>query len=119
MLQQKKKEALKQCYYYIREKLNAVTIHPLLCSEKLLTGADSQFLLDKRKTHDEKARYLVQHLPRKHKRWFESFLSCLQQSTLGTGHDVIHEKLITMYHKFVSAAQNELQEVNNRLLKAL
>ena len=109
-LQQIKKESLKQCHLYIWEKLDIGTLHPLLCSEKLLTSADSHFLLDKGKTHSQKASYLVCHLPRKHKQWFESLLSCLQQSTLGTGHDVIYEKLISTYERLASV-QHKSQKV--------
>ena len=109
-LQQIKKESLKQCHLYIREKLDIDTLHPLLCSEKLLTSADSQFLFDKCKTLNQKASYLVHCLPRKHKQWFESLLSCLQQSTLGTGHDVIYEKLIFTY-KQLASVQNKSQKV--------
>ena len=68
--EQIKKKALKQCRPIVGAKLDAEALHPLLCSEKLLMNADGQFLLNKNKTHNEKAAYLVHPLPRKHKQWF-------------------------------------------------
>ena len=50
-------------------------------------------------SYEEKAKHMVSTLPRKRKGWFQSFLWCLQQSTTGTGHDMIYEALISKHEE--------------------
>ena len=85
-------QVLKECLTVLAKKLDVLAIIPHLNNEQLLTPTDHQFL--KSDAHDgEKAKYLIKILPKKDRGWFDKFLYCLHQSTYGTGHRIIIEKL--------------------------
>ena len=94
--------ALEQCLSVIKAKLDAVTLHPLLCAKQLLTDLNSLFLLNESRPDEEKAHYLVRILPRKQEGWFWSFLDCLQCSTRGTGHDMVYKALVSKHNELTS-----------------
>jgi len=96
------KMALEQCLSVITTKMDAVILHPLLCSKGLLTDINSLFLLNETRPDEEKACYLVAILPKKQEGWFQAFLDCLQCSTRGTGHDMVHKALISKYNELTS-----------------
>jgi len=94
-----KQKALEACQPVLARKLHSNKLQPLLQQQQLLTDVDSQVLLCDSRTHENKAEYLVNTLPRKQKGWFQSLLCCLEQSTIGTGHDLIYEALISKYEE--------------------
>jgi len=107
-------KALEECHLVLARKLHANILQPLLQQQQLLTVSDSQVLLSDSMSYEEKAKYMVSTLPRKRKGWFQSFLWCLQQSTIGTGHDMIYEALISKYEelrKFATVNRNSIKKV--------
>ena len=111
VIQQK---VLEECYPVLVRKLHAYQLQPLLQQQQLLTDADSQVLLSDSRTNEEMAHYLVKKLPSKQMGWFQSLLWCLKQSTIGTGHDMIYEALISKYEelrKFATVNRNSIKKV--------
>jgi len=108
------KEALETCHPILTRKLNVDILQPLLQRKQLLTVYDCQYLQSDSRTHEEKAEYLVKNLPRKQKRWFQSFLWCLKQSTSGTGHDMIYEVLISKYDELRTTKKLAIDSNNIR-----
>lgn len=85
--------ALEECNVRIVNKLDVSAILPYLISHHLLTDDDKQVLMTYAKTQVEKAQYLLDILPRKAKGWFEVFIECLRETSLGTGHGDVVEDL--------------------------
>jgi len=108
------KEALETCHPILTRKLNADILQPLLQRKQLLTVYDCQYLQSDSRTHEEKTEYLVKILPRKQKRWFQSFLWCLNQSTNGTGHDMIYEVLVSKYEELKTSKKLAIDGNNVR-----
>ena len=78
------------------KNLDVPEITPHLNSQGLLTGRDLQILLNEHTTNTDKARYLLDALPRK-ERFFDKFLHCLYQTTRSTGHRDIAKALSLSY----------------------
>ena len=106
--------ALKACLPVLTRKLHAAILQPLLKRQQLFTDDnDRQYLLSDSRSHRDKAKFLVNNLPRKRKGWFQSFLWCLKQTTSGTGHDVIHEELVLKCEELRKCASDTKLDGNN------
>ena len=88
---------IQRCSVEIVESLDVLEIFPHLNSQGLLTGDDRQILQNTCTTNKDKARYLLDALPRKEEGFLNKFLHCLYQTTSGTGHRNIAKALSTSY----------------------
>ena len=107
--------ALEESNVVFVNKLDVNAILPHLIAHHLLTPEDRQVLMTYAKTQVEKAQYLSDILPRKSKGWFELFLECLRESSIGTGHGDLVEDLETKLQELIQ--QNNTKKGKKKVLK--
>ena len=107
--------ALEECNVAFVNKVDVNAILPHLISHHLVTPDDRQVLMTYARTPQDKAQYLSDILPRKSKGWFELFLECLRESSIGTGHGDLVEDLETKLQELIQ--QNNTKKGKKKVLK--
>ena len=87
------KQAFDKCYIILHNSLNVQRIVPNLMKKGLLTQDDKKRLNDPDTVDYEKVEYLTKILPRKGDHWLDKFLTCLTETSEGTGHCKIVKEL--------------------------
>ncbi|XP_065888385.1 death domain-containing ATP nucleosidase-like isoform X3 [Dysidea avara] len=103
------RKALHQCSVELHSKLNPDSIVPYLQRDNLLTDNEENILTDSSKYRKDKINSIISMLPTKGSGWWEKFIKALRNTTTGTAHNEVADKLEQQLAE-LSVDNDELQK---------
>ena len=103
MIGQKEQDDILSSLYSYLCAINIKAIFPFLIEQKLITSDEREHLLNPHHSDGDKVNKLMVWLPKKGPDALTRFIQCLEDSSDGTGHEVLAKKIRkAMYEKAIT-----------------